>query len=65
MSCSICNEEITADPNGWDGGHNAEPINNGRCCGSCNESIVTPARFGNYIIENGMKEYLVLRKYQL
>ena len=62
MSCSICNEEITADPNGWDGGHNAEPINNGRCCGSCNASIVTPARFGNYIIENSMKDIEYMKR---
>jgi hypothetical protein len=43
MFCSICgelNEE-------WPGdfyGHNAEPINDGRCCDDCNKFWVIPAR---------------------
>ena len=28
--CSICKEEIKEEANGWAGGHNAEPINEGR-----------------------------------
>ena len=32
------------DLDGWDGGHNAEPINSGKCCGFCNARIVTPTR---------------------
>ena len=55
MKCSICNEKITADADGWDGGHNAKPINNGRCCGSCNENIVTPSRFDNYMAQNAIR----------
>jgi hypothetical protein len=44
MFCSICGE-----PNEeWGGsgfyGHNAEPINDGRCCGRCNGTHVLPAR---------------------
>ena len=42
--CSICNEQITSNLNGWDGGHNANPINEGRCCGVCNDLEVVPAR---------------------
>ena len=45
--CVICNEEITADPNGRDGGHNAEPVADGRCCGDCNDRVVTVARLEN------------------
>ena len=26
MKCVICNEKITADPNGWEGGCNAMPV---------------------------------------
>ena len=45
MKCSICNNKI-------DGrifhdtayGHNAQPINNGRCCWNCNYEYVIPAR---------------------
>ena len=44
MKCSICNNEIGADPYGWNGGNNAEPINSGICCYDCNESVVIPAR---------------------
>lgn len=42
--CVICDENITADPNGWDGGHNALPVAKGRCCGNCNDRVVTVAR---------------------
>jgi len=46
MKCSICKTEIEKqeDEYGkviWDKGHNAHPINNGRCCGICNESVIS------------------------
>ena len=60
MKCSICKEDITSDSNGeWDGrlsrycrhlnysGHNAEPVNDGRCCDVCNDTVVIPARLNN------------------
>ncbi len=51
MKCSICNEEIEKikDEDGkiiWDQGNNAEPVNEGRCCNSCNSGVVLPARIG-------------------
>lgn len=42
--CSICSKPIDVDEIGWDKGHNAMPINDGRCCTSCNEKEVIPAR---------------------
>ena len=36
--CSICFLEV------WGFGNNAEPINNGRCCNTCNDLVIT-ARF--------------------
>ena len=37
-TCSICSET-------YEGlGHNAEPVNSGRCCGDCNALVVVPAR---------------------
>ena len=51
--CSICDREIDiemfhdADGNykgSWSGGHNAEPVTNGRCCSKCNDTIVIPMR---------------------
>ncbi len=49
MKCSICKEKIKPDINGWSKGHNAEPINNGRCCGICNDIVVTTARLTQYL----------------
>ena len=51
--CSICLAPVHlhADPaNGrvyWSGGHNAQPITDGRACDSCNSQIVLTQRFCN------------------
>ena len=50
--CVICGEPIKPDPNGWDGGHNAQPVAEGQCCGDCNDSVVTVRR----LVDIGMKE---------
>ena len=47
--CSICKQPIQPDPSGWSDGHNSEPVNKGRCCGMCNDMIVTPKRISQYI----------------
>jgi|TARA_R100001460_G_scaffold7883_4_gene19845 putative lipase involved disintegration of autophagic bodies len=49
MECSICEKEIEVQKTDsgeviWDQGHNAEPVNDGRCCGDCNVNAVIPAR---------------------
>ena len=44
MKCSICGELIGKEGSGWGGGHNAWPINEGRCCGACNATLVIQAR---------------------
>ena len=44
MQCVICNNPIGTDPNGWTGGHNAEPVTSGQCCEPCNRDFVIPAR---------------------
>ncbi|QDP61217.1 MAG: hypothetical protein GOVbin2729_43 [Prokaryotic dsDNA virus sp.] len=47
MKCSVCSSEIERNPlTGWDLGHNAEPVNEGRCCDVCNSFVVIPARLG-------------------
>jgi hypothetical protein len=50
MKCSICEKEIEKKyHNGkmfWSGGNNAQPINDGRCCDTCDCLIVIPARMG-------------------
>ena len=44
MKCSICTSEIDVQANGYEGGHNAFPISNGRCCTICNDNVVVPMR---------------------
>lgn len=45
MDCSICGEPIVPDAiTGWDSGNNAYPVNDGRCCNKCNQSVVIPER---------------------
>ena len=43
LYCSICSAEIMPEGT-WKLGHNAEPINDGRCCRECNDFVVLPAR---------------------
>ena len=38
MKCCICKEQIT----GY--GHNAEPVNDGKCCDKCNNEVVIVER---------------------
>ena len=48
MICVICEDDIKADPDGWAGGHNPEPVKEGRCCGYCNSNVVVPTRLDNF-----------------
>ena len=49
MDCSICKKPIPVEPNGWDEGNNADPVNDGRCCEACNETVVIKARLQQFI----------------
>jgi hypothetical protein len=40
----ICGEPIYEELSGWTEGHNAEPITDGRCCETCNQTKVIPVR---------------------
>jgi hypothetical protein len=45
LQCSICDHPIQPEIySGWRNGHNAQPVNDGRCCAVCNWEIVIPAR---------------------
>ena len=51
-NCVICKTEIGVDPiSGWAGGHNAEPIAEGRCCDACNAMEVIPARLAEMFVQ--------------
>ena len=52
MDCSICGDVIGKEAGGWNGGHNAEPINDGRCCGTCNDTLVLQARIMTNVMES-------------
>jgi len=55
LDCSICGSTIGTDSNGWSGGNNAEPINDGRCCHLCDCMIVIPIRLmDSEQIKNGI-----------
>jgi|TARA_R110002167_G_scaffold80743_2_gene221722 hypothetical protein len=61
MNCSICHGPINEHKNEatgeayWTTGHNAQPINDGRCCDTCNETVVLPRRINNAM--NGRDPY--------
>jgi hypothetical protein len=40
--CSICQKGFT----GY--GHNAHPVNDGRCCDACNASVIVPTRLRQF-----------------
>ena len=40
MKCSICNNIIERFGKSRGFGHNAQPINNGRCCDECNNLVI-------------------------
>ena len=44
MDCSICKGVIEVTSYGWAEGNNAEPVNDGRCCDTCDMTIVLAAR---------------------
>mgnify|MGYP003652772466 CR=1 FL=1 len=44
INCDICGSQIKTDQYGWDKGHNAQPVVDGRCCTNCNNTKVIPAR---------------------
>jgi hypothetical protein len=62
MICVICHKEIEKQYTEegvmyWDQGNSAEPIAEGRCCNNCNDTIVTPTRVTEMIVQtNGGKK---------
>ena len=63
MKCSICTNDIDIQSNGWEEGHNALPLSNGRCCTLCNDTEVIPMRMafiqsGRSIPKEGLKEII-------
>lgn len=56
MRCSICHGSCEPWYPGSDGyGHNAEPINHGRCCSACNDMVVIPERIKRMYAHENMR----------
>ena len=49
MKCTICGKRIETEQSGWSEGHNAQPVNDGRCCGPCNVLVVIPRRITDMV----------------
>lgn len=47
--CCICNNPIGEEPEGWEQGHNAQPVKDGRCCTTCNYTVVIPRRMNDML----------------
>lgn len=58
LKCSICGDRIYPEANGWDKGHNAQPVNDGRCCTICNATTVLPERLKSLIDRNNKSDAL-------
>jgi len=62
LVCCICHNDIEPDrdKNGeiyYHGGNNPSPISDeGWCCNSCNQTIVTPARMAEIQLSMAMKK---------
>ena len=54
--CSICKGKYTGF------GNNARPINAGRCCDTCDEITVIPARISAHFKKLGKKSWEVRKK---
>jgi len=57
--CCICAGPIDphVDVHGevfWTKGHNAEPVDRGRCCSACNSAVVIPIRVAGLITESAI-----------
>ena len=52
--CSICGADYSNEgmARGHGFGHNAQPINDGRCCDLCNETEVIPQRIINVMSQS-------------
>ena len=64
MKCVICKQKITADPFGWEGGCNAEPVASGQCCYRCDVDVVLSARMIQQGIDRRDVEEIVAEIWQ-
>ncbi len=63
MKCSICKGKIDEHKTlegevYWTHGHNAEPVNEGRCCTKCNNNVVLPERMNRLGTGTNLRQVL-------
>jgi hypothetical protein len=60
LTCCICEKKIEPEPlSGWAGGANPAPISlnpDDRCCRTCDETVVIPARMRLAFQKNKIRE---------
>lgn len=56
FKCSICGKPVEQKP-WWGGGNLAWPVNDGRCCDHCDETVVLPARIKSISILERKKQH--------
>ena len=62
LTCAICEGPIEVTEWGWNQGHNAAPVIDGRCCNICQDTVVMPARLGDrFGLKKGHEMALALR----
>lgn len=51
IACSLCEEQTIIR-------HNAQPLNDGKCCTKCNNNLVIPARLFMFAKEKQIRAYV-------
>ena len=63
IKCSICEDNLEEQKHPITGnvffnkGHNANPVNDGRCCDRCNNTIVIPRRMEIMGMDIDLRQY--------
>ena len=63
IKCSVCKNNIEEQKHPvtgkvfWSKGHNANPVNDGRCCDVCNDTIVIPRRMEIMGMDIDLRQY--------
>ena len=57
LTCAICEGPIEVTKWGWNEGHNAAPVADGRCCNVCQDTVVMPARLSSVVGERMLAQH--------
>ena len=57
LTCVICEGPIEVTEWGWNEGHNAAPVADGRCCNICQDTVVMTARLSSVVGERMLAQH--------